>query len=651
MEINVGRVLDALPAMVWTALPDGSIDYVNGAWSDYTGVRPGKIDKWEWRALVDPDDLPGLVERWQSILASSRPGEIEARLRRYDGEYRWFLVRVSPLRDKSGDLVKWCGVNIDIDNRKLAEQAITRSERDLKLMIDTIPVLAWSADPDGKAQFLSQYYLNYVGFSAEEARERGWTGAVHPEDAAKLEAVWLATLASGTRGECELRMRRYDGQYRWFLFRVDPLRDDAGTIVKWYGVHIGIEFRKQALEKLRRSEAFLAEGQHLARMGNLSWHVAKGEIVWSEPLYRIFEFEPDSVVTLDLIASRVHPEDIPLMEDMLEAAERGESHFEYQHRIVLPDQSVKHLHVVAHRIEDRSGQTEYIGAVLDITQRRHSEDALEKVRSELAKVTRIMSLGVLTASIAHEVNQPLSGIITNASTCLRMLATDPPNIEIAKETARRTIRDGNRAADVVGRLRALFSKRTAMIERLDLNEAVREVIALASGEFQRNCVVLCTELACGLPFVAGDRIQLQQVVMNLLRNAADAMSGVTDRQRRLQVRTEVDTDNCVRLSVQDAGAGFGTDSLERLFEPFYTTKSDGMGIGLSVSRSIIECHNGRLWALSNDGPGATFSFAIPVYSGDEVPLPEISVSRAPDGSAHNAGGFHDQRVSARISCR
>lgn len=651
MEINLGRVLDALPAMVWTALPDGSIDYVNGAWSDFTGVRLGKICSWEWRALVKPDDLPRLVERWQSILASGEPGEMEARLRRLDGEYRWFLVRVSPLRDKSGDLVKWYGVNIDIDNRKLAEQAITESERDLKLMIDTIPVLAWSADPDGKAEFLSQYYLNYVGFSAEEARDRGWTGAVHPDDATKLEVAWQATIASGSSGECEVRMRRFDGQYRWFLFRVDPSRDETGNVIKWYGVYIGIEFRKQALEKLRRSEAFLAEGQHLARMGNFSWHVAKGEIVWSEPLYRIFEFEPDSVVTLDLIASRVHPEDIPLMADMLEAAERGDGHFEYQLRIVLPDQSVKHLHVVAHRIEDRGGQTEYIGAVLDITRHRLSEDALEKVRSELAKVTRIMSLSVLTASIAHEVNQPLSGIITNASTCLRMLAADPPNIEIATETARRTIRDGNRAADVVGRLRALFSKRTAMIERLDLNEAVREVIALASGELQRDGVVLCTELACGLPFVAGDRIQLQQVVMNLVRNAADAMSAVTDRQRRLQIRTELDNDNCVRLSVQDAGTGFGPNCLERLFEPFYTTKNDGMGIGLSVSRSIIECHNGRLWALSNDGPGATFSFAIPVYSGDEALLPEISVSRAPDGSAHNAGGFHDQRVSARHSCR
>ncbi|TIL96996.1 MAG: GHKL domain-containing protein, partial [Mesorhizobium sp.] len=221
---------------------------------------------------------------------------------------------------------------------------------------------------------------------------------------------------------------------------------------------------------------------------------------------------------------------------------------------------------------------------------------------------RITSLGALTASIAHEVNQPLSGIITNAGTCLRMLAADPPNMDGARETARRTIRDGNRAADVITRLRALFSKRTAAIEPVDLNEAAREVIDLLWSDLQRSRLVLRTEFAVGLPFVGGDRIQLQQVIMNLLRNAADAMSGVDDRPRRLLLRTDLDEDDHVRLTVQDAGVGLGPEDTERLFEAFYTTKSDGMGIGLSVSRSIIESHNGRLWAVSNDGPGAIIGY-------------------------------------------
>src|SRR5208283_2271216 len=251
------------------------------------------------------------------------------------------------------------------------------------------------------------------------------------------------------------------------------------------------------------------------------------------------------------------------------------------------DRSVKYVHFVAHNRGDRD-RIDYIGAVQDVTQRRLSEEAVAKARSELAHVTRVTSLGVLTASIAHEVNQPLSGIVTNASTCLRMLAADPPNVEGARETARRTIRDGNRASDVVTRLRALFSKKDATTESVDLNEATREVIALSLSRLQRNRVILRPELADDLPPVTGDRVQLQQVILNLLLNASDAMSGADDRPRQLVIRTERDEGDRVRLAVQDAGEGFEPQGVDKLFEPFYTTKSGGMGIGLSVSRSIIE---------------------------------------------------------------
>ena len=220
-------------------------------------------------------------------------------------------------------------------------------------------------------------------------------------------------------------------------------------------------------------------------------------------------------------------------------------------------------------------------------------------------------MGQLTASIAHEVNQPLSGIITNASTCLRMLSADPPNIEGARETARRTIRDGHRASDVITRLRTLYSKKEPALESMDLNEAAREVLALSATEIQRNGVTLRQEYADNLPPALGDRIQVQQVILNLLRNAADAMSKVDDRPRELLVRTEREEGNRVRLSVKDSGVGFTPQFADKMFEAFYTTKTGGMGIGLSISRSIIEAHQGRLWATRNAGPGCTFSFAIP----------------------------------------
>src|SRR5579863_1632811 len=371
--------------------------------------------------------------------------------------------------------------------------------------------------------------------------------------------------------------------------------------------------QKRAERALRRSEAFLAEGQRLGQIGSYSWHPATDQITWSAELYRIYELEIGVPVTVELIRSRVHPEDVTLIEKMkiVDQARDGGNDFEWQYRLLMPNHSIKYMHAVAHATWDQDGQLEYIASVQDVTAQRLAEEARDKAQSELANVARVMSLGALTASIAHEVNQPLSGIITNASTCLRMLATDPPQVEGARETARRTIRDGNRMSEVIARLRALFSKKEPTTESVNLNDAVLEVIALSIVELQKNRVMLCPELADDLPLITGDRVQLQQVILNLLRNGSDAMSTVEDRARQLVIRTERDDGDRVRLTVQDAGIGFDPQAADRLFDAFYTTKGDGMGIGLSVSRSIIERHHGRLWARLNDGPGATFSFSIP----------------------------------------
>jgi C4-dicarboxylate-specific signal transduction histidine kinase len=257
-----------------------------------------------------------------------------------------------------------------------------------------------------------------------------------------------------------------------------------------------------------------------------------------------------------------------------------------------------------------------MGAVQDVTQRHLSDLVLDKVRSELAHVTRSLSLGTLTASIAHEVNQPLSGIVTNANTCVRQLSAEPPNVAGALETARRTIRDANRAGDVVARLRALFGKQAVATETVELNDAAREVISLLASDLQRSRVILRAELEGDSLLISGDRVQLQQVILNLVRNASDAMSGVDDRPRQLLIKTERDEPGHVRLTVRDVGVGLDPTGMDRLFDPFYTTKHGGMGIGLSVSRSIIEKHRGRLWAEANEGPGATFAFSIPCRAED-----------------------------------
>jgi signal transduction histidine kinase len=362
---------------------------------------------------------------------------------------------------------------------------------------------------------------------------------------------------------------------------------------------------------LRRSEAFLAEAQYLSRTASFSWRVVTDEITWSEPLSRIFGFEDAVPVTLERIASRVHPDDRPMFRDLVARARREGGDLEYEHRLLMPDDSVKYLNMVARRAPRHDGQLEYIGAMQDVTERRLFEDALGKARSDLAHVSRITSLGALAASIAHEINQPLSGIVTNASTCLRMLAADPPNVAGARETARRTIRDGNRASEIVTRLRALFSKTPVMKESVDLNDAAQEVLALSSSELQRHGVMLRTDLARDLPRVPGDRVQLQQVVLNLLLNAIDALRAVENRPKHIVLRTERDGGESVRLSVEDSGVGFDRQAVDKMFQAFYTTKVAGMGIGLSVSRSIVESHHGRLSAVANDGAGATFAFTIP----------------------------------------
>src|SRR5919112_1511690 len=299
----------------------------------------------------------------------------------------------------------------------------------------------------------------------------------------------------------------------------------------------------------------------------------------------------------------------------MDRTQTGDS-FALDVRLLLPDGAIRYLHTIAHATQDADGDLEYIGAVQDVTERELSEQALDKIRSELAHVVRATSLGALTASIAHEVNQPLSGIMTNAATGLRMLDATPPDITGARETARRTLRDANRASDVITHLRALFSKQEFVVEPLDLNEAAREVIALSASDLQRHHITLQTSLAQHLPLIPGDRIQLQQVILNLMRNATEAMAAVHDRPRRLLISTAREDGDWVRLSVRDSGVGFDPEIMTRLFGAFYTTKDGGMGIGLFVSRSIIERHQGRLWAAPNtDGPGSTFAFALPGTAG------------------------------------
>ena len=521
--------------------------------------------------------------------------------------------RTSELAAANAELMKEIGERRQAEARlRHEETALRHSEARKAAILDSALDCIVTIDHGGHITEFNRAAEHIFGHRRDEVMGRTLAEVIIPpplrEQHRRGLERYLATNEAHVLGlRIETTALRADGT----IFPVElavtriPLADPPS----FTGFLRDITERKWAEEELRRSETFLAETRRLSSTGGFSKRIATGEIRWSAEIYQMFELDAAEPLTLGRILTRVHPEDVHSFNEMLDQQERGVD-YEHDCRLLMPDQSIKYLHVVARATCD-DGELEYFGAVQDVTQRRLAEQALAKARSDLAHVTRVTSIGAMTASIAHEVNQPLAGIVTNASTCLRMLAADPPNVDGARETARRTIRDANRASDVISRLRAMFSRKEAIFETMDLNEAAREVIALSLSELHRHRVVLRQEFADDLPTVVGDRIQLQQVILNLVLNASEAMSDVQDRPRRLVVSTEREGDDHVRLMVQDVGVGFDTQSLNRLFDAFYTTKSGGMGIGLSVSKSIIENHRGRLSAIPNDGPGATFAFSIP----------------------------------------
>jgi signal transduction histidine kinase len=383
----------------------------------------------------------------------------------------------------------------------------------------------------------------------------------------------------------------------------------------------------RAQEALRTSEAYLAEAQRISHIGSFGWDVASGRIYWSQETYRIFELDPASEPTLEFVFDRIHPEDRAMVRQLLDRAIDERTDFDFEHRLLMPNTSVKYVRVAGRPSQGKSGGFEFMGPVSDITERKLGEAALQKAQAELAHVTRVTTLGELTASIAHEINQPLTAIVGNASAGLRWLSGDSPNIDEARDAIGRIVRDGNRASDVVSRMRALFKKAPMTRERFDINEAIEEVVALTHAEAQRSRVLVRTRLNGNLPMILGDRVQLQQVVLNLLVNAMEAMSGTEKTRRDLLVSTKKVTDikcppsatassagesSYVSVAVRDSGAGLLATSLAQLFTAFYTTKPHGLGMGLAVSRSIIEAHGGHLEAFPNDDRGATFQFTLPV---------------------------------------
>jgi len=480
-ELSFHNIVDGISALVAILTPDGAVEFVNQQVLDYFGKTLEELKRWASTDAVHPDDLPNVVDVFKRSLESGRPYDIELRQRGADAVYRWFHVQGLPVRAPDGRILRWCVLQTDIEERKQAEEALQESERELHQIVEMMPAHVARMTADGSLQYVNQRALDYLGL---EFGEIGIHSA-HPDDQYPRIMRWRRALKTGEPWEDTVRVRRADGEYRWFYQRNEPLLDRDGHVVCWYSV------------------------------------------------------------------------------------------------------------------------------AFDIHDSKEMEEVLRNTRRKLSAAMQVATVAELSASIAHEINQPLASVVTNAHAAETWLTHDPPNLERARTTLERIIRDGHSAAEVVQRIRALFKQSAPVKSSLDINEIVDQVLHVLSGELRDNHIIVETELERDLPMIDADQVQIQQTLINLVHNAIEAMARVSNRPKSLLLSSRREGDDLL-VQVRDDGSGIDDPAL--VFEPFFTTKESGMGMGLAICRSIIEAHGGRVWAAANGDGGTTFCFTLPLTS-------------------------------------
>ena len=484
-ERELRTLVEAIPAYVGTALPDGSVDFISQSWLDYTGFSKEQGMGWGWESVIHPDDIGRVVANWRAGLASGAPIEHELRCRRADGTYHWFLYRGLPFRDDGGNLVKWYGTLTNIDALKESENALQMREHELLGIIETIPSMLWSTSPTGEPTHLSKRLLEYFGSPFEEFVSRGWVSFIHPDDREETGKAFVRAIGTGESYSAINRLLRADGEYRWHHTMGEPLRDPQGKVIQWYGLSVDIDERKRA------------------------------------------------------------------------------------------------------------------------------EDHLRDTRMKLSTASKIATVAELSASIAHELNQPLMAVLGNAQAAKRWLTASPPDLTKTNVSIDRILRDIRSADETMQHIRALFRRGSFEKKEASIPDIIGEAVRLVHEDPNKRGVLIDWYFDGHLPTVCVDLIQIQQVLCNLILNAVEAMEG-SRIPALLKVRAAVTDQNEMLIQVIDSGPG--VDDMEKIFDAFVTTKESGMGIGLAVSRSIIEAHGGRIWAENNPLGGATFSITLPLSS-------------------------------------
>jgi PAS domain S-box-containing protein len=501
---------------------------------------------------------------------------------------------------------------ISLENARLFTELQVSEDR-WRNLFESVPVGVTLTGSDGRYVAANQTFQKMTGYSEAELCHLSPVEITHEDDRAVAKAILAARAAGAPYPQrVEKRYRRKDGGVIW----VDGSAFVAPVVTGvplFAAVVVDITDRKRAEDDLRRSEASLAQAQQISRTGSWRWNVTTGVVSSSAELLHIFGFDPRATqLSYMTFMERIHPEDRPSFEQTIARAVHEESGFQWEYRITLHDGSVKHLQTVGRPDLTESGELEFVGTVLDITERKQAEEALRDAQADLARVARLTTLGELAASLAHEINQPLAAIAVHAVSGLRWLGQNPPNLDEARAALSYIARDGARAGVVIRGLRALVRKSGPQLTRLDIHDAIEEVLTLTRGELRRHGVVLRTDLSGGDRPVLGDRVQLQQVLLNLILNGIHAMATVTDRTRELTVSVARAEPARMVVAVEDTGSGLDPAIAPRIFEPLFTTKSDGLGMGLSICRSIIEAHGGHLWASPRAPHGTAFRFTVPM---------------------------------------
>ena len=595
-ERSLRSAIDGIPGHLAVLAPNGEVETVNRQSLEYFGRSLEWIKKWGTNDALHPEDLPRVVEVLRRAVASGLPFQFEQRMRRFDGEYRWFNTRGDPVRDDSGRIARWYLLATDIEDRKRAEHA-------LRSAFDGIAGLVSVIEPNGKLKTVNRQVLDYFGRSLEELKQWETSDAVHPEDLPRVLELFKKTIASGIPFNFELRMRRFDGEYRWFETRGVPIRDDSGRIVRWYLLNTDIEDRKRAEHASRSALDGIA--------GLVAIMAPNGEV---ETVNRqSLEYFGRSLEELKQWGTNdaVHPEDLPRILELYKRAMAFGLPFNFELRMRRFDGEYRWFDNRGVPIRDDSGRiARWCVLLTDIEDRTRALAQLEQMQSDFAHMNRVSMLGEWAAELSHEITQPIASARNNARAAQNFLDKQSPDLGEVREALSCVVGDTDRAGDIVDRIRDHIKKAPPRKAQFDLNEAIDEVIVLGRSAIIKNGVSVQTRLSEGSFPVHGDRVQLQQVVLNLLLNAVEAMGSVEAKPRDLLISTKQDHTG-VLVAVHDSGPGIHPEHLERVFKSFYTTKPRGTGMGLSISRSIIEAHGGRLWAEANEPRGTIFQFTLP----------------------------------------